>query len=126
MAIEDIREDIQWAAMCEAVGRDIRDEYWPDEGDDIEALRRSLVRHRTAAAAERQCHKARAMLIDIETDEDGSNGRIIVATPTGDRREEREAMLTAVVAFDSVRRGSAQEMTQARIVAFLLPWLLGR
>ena len=117
--------DDAWAKLCRHVARDVSDECFDaDTGDDIAAVRESLVRHRVAAAAERQAHRARAVVVDILHDPDTKNSRMIVATPTGDRREEREALIEAVAALRMVDAGAARSLEHARLVAFLLPWLL--
>jgi len=120
-----IADDHRWLVLCRTVGRSVvADAEWSDP-DDAAALRESLTRVRLAAAAERQAHEARAWVLDVQCDPATGAGRIVAATPTGDRREERELLVDAVVAFDEVRGGAVRDLGFAMLVAFLFPWLLG-
>lgn len=118
-------EDGAWYRLVRAVGRELADGdiTEPELSNDINEVRESLARHRAVAAAERQCHSARAVLIDVEVGEDGS-ARIVVATPSGDRREDREALADAITLFGLASKGATQDLGHAAIVAFLFPWLL--
>lgn len=97
----------------------------PDESDDIDELRESLVRQRVAAAAERQAHEARGVVVDVLVCQERGEYRCIVATATGDRREERELLIEAISVGEVVRRGASQDLEYARLVCFLFGWLLG-
>jgi uncharacterized protein (DUF433 family) len=114
-----------WLRLCRHIGREMRsDMSCSDDSDDIETVRESLIRTRAAAAAERQAHEARAIVCDVVHD-DAGNVRLFVATPTGDRREERESLIAAFAAYQTLRAGAAQSLEHARLVAFLFGWLLG-
>jgi len=117
-------DDATWLRLCRYVADDVSNDFHLDTGADLQSVKESLVRHRVAAAAERQAHQARGFVVDIHYDPETRAGRMIVATPTGDRREEREALVEAVTAFRLVDASSTQQLGFAAIVAFLLPWLL--
>lgn len=70
-----------------------------DGHSDVGELRQQLIRTRLAAAAERQAHESRAVVLDVE-DLPGDKGlRFTVCVPTGDRAELREAMASALAAM---------------------------
>jgi hypothetical protein len=117
-------EDVRWLALTKAVGRSVLDDLTFSDFDDERSLRQSLVRQRLAAAAERQAHDARAYVVDWSHDPATGKGSIVVATPTGDRREERELLIEAVAAIESERHGATAALCEAMIVAFLFPWLM--
>jgi hypothetical protein len=120
----DLADDVRWLALCRAVGRDVVSEASWTRYDDINALRESLIRQRLSAAAERQAHDSRGYVLDWSCDPVTGAGQIIAATPTGDKREERELLIDAVTAIETVRASATRDLQNAAIVAFLVPWLL--
>lgn len=104
---EDVDVDVtmpttaEWDAVVDEVRR-----YAKSEGDAVlgdpdattEELRASIMRTRLAAAAERQSTASRAVVVDwMVASNDHSEGpprwRFVVATPTGDMVEQREAAI---------------------------------
>lgn len=101
---DDAREK-RWRRELAMIANEVVDRGEPDyldTCDDPRVLRDCLIRHRLAAAAERQSHEARAIVFDVEivSREDGTRCiRVVASSPVGDRAEQREAAVMALAAW---------------------------